>query len=107
MGLTFASDLESILVHNGAVVDGDAYLIDLLELAVESPLPVAVVDEQKRLIGAIPRVTLLAALGNVSTQTGELDVIEPAPTIPVDVITDALRTSAPPAAEAAPERSMV
>ncbi len=102
-----ASDLESILVHNGAVVDGDAYLIDLLELAVESPLPVAVVDEQKRLIGAIPRVTLLAALGNVSTQTGELNVIEPAPTIPVDVIIDALRTPEPPTGAIEPQRSLV
>jgi glycine betaine/proline transport system ATP-binding protein len=54
-----------------------------------------VVDERNRLIGVIPRVTLLAALGNVSTATGELPAAGPPPTVPISVITDILRETAP------------
>ena len=53
-----------------------------------------VVDEKKRLVGVIPRVTLLAALGNVTTSTGELPVVEPAATISVSLITETLRETA-------------
>ena len=34
------------------------------------------VDENRRLIGVIPRVTLLAALGNVSPTTREMPIIQ-------------------------------
>ena len=47
-----------------------------------------------RLLGAIPRVTLLAALGNVSSNTAELTVVEPPATIPVEVVTETLRLTA-------------
>jgi len=77
-----------------ASVTGDVALADLYEVSVESPLPIAVVDENNRLIGVIPRVTLLAAVGNVSTQTGETPAIEPPPTIPINVISETLRVSA-------------
>jgi glycine betaine/proline transport system ATP-binding protein len=60
-----------------AKVGPDAALVDLFELAVESPLPIAVVDDLDRLIGVIPRVTLLAALGNVDTTTSPIPVLEP------------------------------
>ncbi len=79
-----------------ASVTGDVALADLYEVAVESPLPIAVVDDNNRLLGVIPRVTLLAALGNVSTQTGEMPLIDPPATIPIDIISDTLRLSAEP-----------
>jgi glycine betaine/proline transport system ATP-binding protein len=45
------------------VVAEDTPLAEILTPAAESTLPIAVVDEQRRLIGVVPRVTLLAALG--------------------------------------------
>jgi len=89
-----------------ASVTGDVALADLYEASVESPLPIAVVDENNRLIGVIPRVTLLAAVGNVSTNTGETPAIEPPPTIPVNVISETLRVSALSAAAAADEADL-
>jgi len=88
------TDLESVLVHELSTVDPDARLVDVLEPSVGSDLPVAVVDAAGKLLGVIPRITLLAALGNVSSNTAELPVVEPAATIPVDVITEALRITA-------------
>lgn len=87
-------DLASIVRDDASSVSPDAPLVDLVEPSVESDLPIAVVDDKNRLLGVIPRVTLLAALGNVTSATGELPVIEPAATIPVNVITETLRTSA-------------
>ena len=89
-----------------ASVTGDVALADLYEVSVESPLPIAVVDDNNRLIGVIPRVTLLAAVGNVTTNTGETPAIEPPPTIPINVISETLRVSALSAAAAADEASM-
>ncbi|MCS0499078.1 quaternary amine ABC transporter ATP-binding protein [Protaetiibacter mangrovi] len=53
-------------------VSVDDVLMDLFVPAVESPLPLAVTDDQGRLVGVIPRVTLLAALGPGTTATAEL-----------------------------------
>lgn len=52
----------------------DEVLMNLFVPAVESPLPLAVTDDSDRLIGVIPRVTLLAALGPGSNGTGEIAV---------------------------------
>jgi glycine betaine/proline transport system ATP-binding protein len=76
------TDLSRIINRDPAAVSPDAALVDLFELAVESPLPIAVVDDKRRLLGVIPRVTLLAALGNVSTETSPMAVIEPISIIP-------------------------
>lgn len=92
------SDLDSVLVHDLSLVERDATLADVLEPAVGSDLPVAVVDGSRRLIGAIPRVTLLAALGNVSSNTAEPTVVDPPATIPVEVVTETLRMTATSAA---------
>ena len=89
-----------------ASVTGDVALADLYEVSVESPLPIAVVDDNNRLIGVIPRVTLLAAVGNVTTNTGETPAIEPPSTIPINVISETLRVSALSAAAAADEANM-
>ncbi|QAV69759.1 glycine betaine/L-proline ABC transporter ATP-binding protein [Salinibacterium sp. UTAS2018] len=88
------SDLSSILSDEYNAVQEDTYLSELFVPSVESPLPLAVVDANGRLMGVVPRVTLLAALGNVSTDTGELQVIEPPLTVSTAVITDALDASA-------------
>lgn len=46
-----------------ATVDPGSALADLYLPSVESALPLAVTDEKNRLVGVVPRVTLLAALG--------------------------------------------
>ncbi|WP_199280372.1 quaternary amine ABC transporter ATP-binding protein [Salinibacterium sp. CAN_S4] len=84
-------DLASIITDDYAAVDSATFLSDLFLPSVESTLPLAVVDERQRLVGVIPRVTLLAALGNVSTDTAETPVLDPPPTVEPAAITDALR----------------
>jgi glycine betaine/proline transport system ATP-binding protein len=49
-----------------ATVAPSAPLADLFAPAAENALPVAVVDDDGRLLGVVPRVTLLAAMANIS-----------------------------------------
>ncbi|SDR81317.1 quaternary amine ABC transporter ATP-binding protein [Microterricola viridarii] len=103
------TDLSLIVRHDLSAVDADTNLSDLVEASVESDLPLAVVDSRTRLLGVIPRVTLLAALGNVSSHTGEVPVmIDPPATIPVDVVTETLLATGGPTepADAALEGSL-
>ena len=95
------TDLGRIVRNDVATIAPDAHLSDMFELSVESQLPVAVVDDKQRLLGVIPRVTLLAALGNVPANTGEVAIVEPPATFSMDVITETLRETAPAAAAAA------
>ncbi|GAA1058021.1 glycine/betaine ABC transporter ATP-binding protein [Agromyces luteolus] len=101
-----ATRLDDAIRDDLATVGPDEHLADLLGSAVEQPLPLAVVDERHRLLGAVPRVTLLAALGNVAPATGEHPIVEPPATVPVEVITETLRNTDPgeadPIAAAAP-----
>lgn len=85
--------LEAIVNAEFARVGPDSPLTELFELAVESPLPIAVVDDEDRLLGVVPRVTLLAALGNVPTTTAPIPVLEPVTQIASD-IDEALATAA-------------
>ncbi|MFJ4296721.1 glycine betaine/L-proline ABC transporter ATP-binding protein [Curtobacterium sp. NPDC089689] len=85
--------LEAIVNAEFARVAPETLLTDLFELAVESPLPIAVVDDEDRLLGVVPRVTLLAALGNVPTTTAPMPVLEPVTQIASD-IDEALATAA-------------
>ncbi|MEO6309180.1 MAG: glycine betaine/L-proline ABC transporter ATP-binding protein, partial [Leifsonia sp.] len=94
------TDLGLIVRNDVATIEPDAHLSDMFELSVESQLPVAVVDEKQRLLGVIPRVTLLAALGNVPANTGEIDIVGPPATYSIDLITETLRETAPAAAAA-------
>lgn len=55
--------LDSLVEHDVPVVSPDTPLAELCTPAAENPLPLAVVDGERRLAGVIPRVTLLAALG--------------------------------------------
>jgi glycine betaine/proline transport system ATP-binding protein len=84
------TDLRSILLDDATTVTSDVVISELVELSVGSDLPIAVLDNKNRLIGVIPRVTLLAALGNVSTATGEIAVTETIATITVSEMTDTL-----------------
>ena len=86
--------LEAAIRDDFPRVGPDEHLSELFESAVESQVPLAVVDDRGRLLGTVPRVTLLAALGNVTTDTGELPVSEPPSTIPVEIITATLHQTA-------------
>jgi len=90
------SDLSAVIDDGIASVSRDEVLSELVELSVGSDLPLAVVDDNHRLLGVIPRVTLLAALGNVTSETTEIPIIvEPRATIPVDVMNQTLLETAP------------
>ena len=78
------TSLESILRPAPQSVGEDDVLMDLFVPAVESPLPLAVVDTAGRLAGVIPRVTLLAALGPGPGATEEITL--PQPPVPAEVI---------------------
>lgn len=71
------TNLSLVINSEVAAVSPDAALVDLFELAVKSPLPIAVTDGKRRLLGMIPRVTLLAALGDVPANFSSTPVIEP------------------------------
>jgi glycine betaine/proline transport system ATP-binding protein len=77
-----ATSLDGLLMTELEPVGPDTLVADLFTPVAESPLPVAVTDESGRLLGVIPRVTLLAALGNGSGSTGENATVE-------EVLTDA------------------
>ena len=93
------TDLTERLRPTPSIVRADQYISELFELAVESPLPVAVTDDEDRLIGVVPRVTLLAALADLPAVTTEIPVIEPTPTVTAAMITETL-------AEARAERAV-
>ncbi|MFJ8893391.1 glycine betaine/L-proline ABC transporter ATP-binding protein [Leifsonia sp. NPDC102414] len=89
------SDLSTVIDDGIASVSRDEVLSELVELSVGSDLPLAVVDDNHRLLGVIPRVTLLAALGNVTSETTEIPIIvEPPATIPADVMNQTLLDTA-------------
>ncbi|KZE95257.1 Glycine betaine/carnitine transport ATP-binding protein GbuA [Agromyces sp. NDB4Y10] len=81
-------------VRDLATVGVDEQLADLLGSSVEQEIPLAVVDDRGRLVGVVPRVTLLAALGNVPSTTDELAAVPPA-TVPIAVITATLQRTEP------------
>ncbi|GAA3738011.1 quaternary amine ABC transporter ATP-binding protein [Salinactinospora qingdaonensis] len=58
-----AKDLEGLIDTDIERVHPDTAVADLFHQAAESTYPLAVVDDEGRLVGVIPRVTLLAALG--------------------------------------------
>ena len=89
-------DLQALLDTDLHTVSPDDLLTDMLEASIESPYPLAVVDPGGRLLGMLPRVTLLAALGNIDTTTGPTPVVDTS-TISLDVISQTL--DAMPAAE--------
>ena len=87
------TDLRAVLLDDATTVTSDVVISELVELSVGSDLPIAVLDDKQRLIGVIPRVTLLAALGNVSSTTGEIPITETIATVTVSEMTDVLDTN--------------
>ena len=87
-------ELSSVVRNSTDFVSPETALADLFGRAVESPIPLAVVDDGGRLVGAIPRVTLLAALGNVPSTTTGIPLVEatPAP-IPEQIVTATLEST--------------
>lgn len=78
--------IQGIIKGDAAPVNVDDVLMDLFIPAVESKLAVAVTDEGK-LVGVIPRVTLLAALGPGPNATEEITLPnQPVPTTIVDQV---------------------
>ncbi|MBN9215162.1 MAG: glycine betaine ABC transporter ATP-binding protein [Microbacterium sp. SCN 70-200] len=78
------TDLRQVVDASVPTVGPDDLLTDIVETAVEATVPLAVVDESRRLLGVIPRVTLLAALGNVPATTREMPVIQ----TPIDMVAE-------------------
>jgi len=68
--------IEDILLKDFPRVQPDAPLVELFAPAAESPIPLAVVDEQERLLGVIPRVTLLAALAATNGTDGATNGVD-------------------------------
>jgi len=64
-------DLDVLVDADPPKVAPHTPLADLFAPSAESPLPLAVVDDDQRLVGVIPRVTLLAALGGTTVANPE------------------------------------
>lgn len=103
------TDLRELIENVQPTVHVDDPLTDVVERSVESHVPVAVVDAQDRLVGVIPRVTLLAALGNVAPETRSIpivDTVAPASADELDQTLAAVGEPAPVPAEATTEGSL-
>ena len=79
--------LEGVIKNDAVSVNEDSVLMDLFVPSVESKLAVAVLNEAGKLIGVIPRVTLLAALGPGPGATEEITLPQqPVPSAEIDEI---------------------
>nr|WP_206686949.1 MULTISPECIES: glycine betaine/L-proline ABC transporter ATP-binding protein [Microbacterium] len=77
--------LTSMLRPVSQSVDESEILLNLFVPSVESSVPLAVTDAEDRLVGVIPRVTLLAALGPGPNSTDELTIpLRPMPQAEID-----------------------
>ncbi|WP_062076626.1 quaternary amine ABC transporter ATP-binding protein [Demequina globuliformis] len=82
--------LAPIIQTDHGAVSKDTALADLFIPSLEAALALAVTDDNGRLVGVVPRVTLLAALGGEpEAATSAEPVIEPLPTEVVDKVLDA------------------
>ena len=59
--------LDSVLDRQVVSVSADTHLSELLPLSADNPKALAVVDEDRRVVGVLARVTLLQALGHYAT----------------------------------------
>lgn len=84
--------LDPVLQPTPSIVHPQQVIGELFEMAVETPLSAAVVDDSDRLIGVVPRVTLLEALTNGSSITSEVDVLEPTAQVAEAAITETLQS---------------
>jgi len=85
-----ARDLTSAIKENHGAVANDTALAELFIPAIEAALPLAVQDDRGRLVGVIPRVTLLATLGGEPDADASASPRpDPLPTSVVDKALDA------------------
>jgi glycine betaine/proline transport system ATP-binding protein len=90
------TDLTTMVKPVSQTVGQDDVLMDLFVPAAESPLPLAVTDAEGRLVGIIPRITLLTALGPQTTETTEIPVIlDPVSQTEIDEVLAAVEGSTP------------
>jgi glycine betaine/proline transport system ATP-binding protein len=78
-----ADTVRGLISDDVAAVAPDTPVYELFAPSAESPVPLAVVDEGGRLLGVVPRATLLAALGRsvkAAERVLEHEVNEAAPT---------------------------
>jgi len=61
-GIKNNSSMLNILRHDYYTTDEETYVQDLISMAVETKFPIAVVDENKKLLGIIVRVSVLSGL---------------------------------------------
>ena len=93
--------IASIIRKDAVTVGADDVLMDLFIPSVESKLAVAVTDTDGHLVGVIPRVTLLAALGPGPGATEEITIpAQPVPTTVIDQVLEASEDGEPLAASA-------
>ena len=64
-----ADTIREIVTDDVASVGPDTALSELFTPAAESSLPLAVVGEDRKLLGVVPRATLLAALGEAAAES--------------------------------------
>lgn len=69
-GLREKKTLEEVMRHDVSLVDEEIFISDLIPKVLESKYPLAVVNEEKKLLGLILRVHVLASL----TAENEFDV---------------------------------
>lgn len=84
--------LTSVIQSDHGAVPKDTALADLFIPSLESALPLAVTDERNRLVGVVPRVTLLATLGGEPDAAGT--AAPDADPLPAEVVDMALNGSA-------------
>ncbi|MDE0573528.1 glycine betaine/L-proline ABC transporter ATP-binding protein [Demequina sp. B12] len=85
--------LASAIQTDHGAVSKDTSLADLFIPSLEAALALAVTDDKDRLVGVVPRVTLLAALGGEPEAAASAEpVVEPLPTEVVDKVLDAATT---------------
>ncbi|WP_438348676.1 quaternary amine ABC transporter ATP-binding protein [Paenibacillus sp. FA6] len=64
--------LEDIIIKDSPIVSPDVLLVELFDVVSSAKIPVAVIDERKRLVGIVIRGAVLAALsGNNEEEVGE------------------------------------
>ena len=86
------TNLASIIRQDHGAVSKDTFLSELFIPSVESELPLGVLDDKGRLVGVVPRVTLLAALGGTPDADAQAG-LRPDP-LPTEVVDEALEAAA-------------
>lgn len=84
--------LAPVIQSDHGAVSKDTALSDLFIPSLEASLPLAVVDERNRLVGVVPRVTLLATLGG--EPEAAVSAAPDADPLPTEVVDKALNGSA-------------